>query len=83
LTFGDRREWLLGEGLTSDGVDGDEFARHVVRGLGDGVLAIGASRHGGIGAVYLFRRIQGDWTPVEKLVPLCVLNIRFERRESA
>ena len=55
--------------VPADGANGDEFARHVVRGLGDNVLAIGASRHGGVGAVYLFRRVLGEWTPAEKLVP--------------
>lgn len=62
--------WDPGELLVpSDGAAGDEFARHVVRGLGENTLAIGASKHGGIGAVYLFLRTPGDWAPAGKLVP--------------
>lgn len=62
--------WNPGDLLVpDDGVAGDEFARHVARGLGEDVLAIGSSRHGGIGAVYLFRRTLGGWTPAGKLVP--------------
>jgi hypothetical protein len=52
------------------GQDGDEFARHVVRGLDGDTLAIGASTDDELGldagAVYLFARQGEAWQPVDR-----------------
>lgn len=46
---------------------GDQLGTSVS--LAGGLLAVGARRHGGIGAVHLFRRVEGTWVEVGRLQP--------------
>lgn len=56
--------------MQSDGADGDRFGWEMDLDLSAGTprLAVGATEHGGTGAVYIFERQGGTWVELDKVV---------------